>query len=172
MKSWCVLKGIAFLAGMVFISGITPGEADAGYYVSKHSGSGVNSHSSGKYYATREPWLDVDIVRTEPVRVVEHRTVEHHHHYYNDDNDYRHHRPHKFYRHHYHKKHRLPPGWYSRVRRGCVMPADLYVYREPVPQYVMVQMPPQPPGVVHVMIGGKVIRLMEATRTIMDVFEI
>lgn len=176
MKTGCVLKGIAFLAGTVILSGIAPSWANAEYYVSKHSGSkeySSKNYNSERYHASREPWLDVDIVKTEPPRVVYQTTVQHA--YYDDDDRYEHgYHKHNKHRHHHnhHKKCGPPPGWYKRVSRGCVMPYDIYAYREPVPQYVLVQMPPQPPGVVHIMVGGKVIRLMEATRTIMDVFDI
>lgn len=169
MKTGCLIKGIVLLAGMFIFSSIAPSAVHAEYYVSKHS--------SAWYHSSREPWLDVNIVSPAPARVVGYRTTEHRY-YYNDDNDddddryldsdHWHHKKHHDY---HHKKHGPPPGWYTRVRPGYVMPPDIYVYREPVPQYIMVNMPPQPPGVIHIMIGGKVIRLMEATRTIMDVFD-
>ena len=177
MNKGCVLKGIAFLAGTILISSIAPSGVLAEQYVSKHGG---HHRHSDHYYSSsnnnREPWIDIDIVKPEPVRIEHRTTVINHYYDDDDDDDYRH--EHRRYWHHkkHHYKHHinccLPPGWHTRIRPGCVMPSNIYVYREPVPQYVIVNMPPQPPGVVHIMVGGKVVRLMEATRTIMDVFDI
>ena len=66
----------------------------------------------------------------------------------------------------------LPPGWEMKVRRGEVMPVEIYERCNPLPKDVMVQLPPQPPGTVLVVIGGKVARLLAATREILDVFEV
>lgn len=176
MKKGCVLKGIAFLAGTFVFSVIAPSGVHAEYYVSKHREAN-RSHLAQRHNVSNEPWIDVDVVRTEPERVIYHQTVENHY-YYDDDDDershrrHRHYKPHKYHHNHHRRNCCLPPGWYTRIKRGCVIPSDIYVYREPVPSYVLVKMPPQPPGVVHIMVGGKVIRLMEATKTIMDVFEI
>jgi len=177
MNKGCVLKGIAFIAGAIFFSGVAPSGVHAEHYVSKHSGG--NTYYSSNHHGSKDPWLDVDIVQPRPTVVEYHRTVVEHH--YDDDDRYehRHHNKHHHSYSHHKKRHYshhngccLPSGWHTRIRRGCVMPSDIYVYREPVPQHVLVTMPPQPPGVVHIMVGGKVVRLMEASRTIMDVFDI
>lgn len=181
MYKGCVLKGIAFLAGAIIFSSIAPSGVHAEHYVSKHGGGNSYSSYSSNHHGSKEPWLDVDIVQPQPARVEYHRTVVQHNYYEDDDDDryeHKHHKKRHYYSHH--NKHRhshhngccLPNGWYTRIRRGCVMPYDIYEYREAVPQHVLVTMPPQPPGVVHIMVGGKVVRLMEATRTIMDVFDI
>lgn len=174
MNKGCVLKGIAFIAGAILFSSIAPSGVHAEHYVSNHGGGDKHSRHnySSNHHGSRDPWIDVDIVTPQPARVEYHTTVQHNY-YYDDDDDRYEHKHHKKHHHHYHhKKCCLPSGWYTRVRQGCVIPSDIYVYREPVPQHVLVTMPPQPPGVVHIMVGGKVIRLVEATRTIMDVFDI
>lgn len=66
----------------------------------------------------------------------------------------------------------LPPGWQDKVRRGEVMPVDVYEQASRLPDEVMVQLPPQPPGTILVAVGGKVARLILATREILDVFEV
>lgn len=66
----------------------------------------------------------------------------------------------------------LPPGWQKKVARGEVMPSEVYKYSTRVPQDVWAKLPPQPPGTVIVNVEGKVVRLMEATRTIIDVLEL
>jgi len=166
-----VLKGIAFLAGAILFSSFAPSGVHAEHYVSKHDGD----RYSGDHHSRKDPWIDIDIVNPQPARIEYHKTVQHR--YYNDyDDDRYEYRDHKRYKkhHHYSRPHQRccpPQGWYTRVKRGYVIPSDIYEYREPVPQRVLVTMQPQPPGVVHIMIGGKVIRLVEATRTIMDVFD-
>ncbi|WP_156906681.1 hypothetical protein [Desulforegula conservatrix] len=169
MKTDRILNAIVLLSGMFIFLFIAPSWVQAGYYVSKHGG--IN-HTPAGYHSYKEPWLDVNIFSPVPSRVQEYRTYERHYNNYDDDGYmYSDHNHHKKYHYKHHKKHGPPPGWYTRVRPGYVMPPDIYVYREPVPQYIMVKMPPQPPGVIHVMIGGKIVRLMEATLTIMDVFD-
>ncbi len=66
----------------------------------------------------------------------------------------------------------LPPGWEMKLRRGEILPVEVYQHCNPLPKQVMVQLPPQPPGTVLVVIGGKVARLLAATREILDVFEV
>lgn len=66
----------------------------------------------------------------------------------------------------------LPPGWEKKVCKGEVLSADVYEQCEPLPQEVVVKLPPQPPGTVIVTIGGKVARILAATREILDVFDV
>lgn len=66
----------------------------------------------------------------------------------------------------------LPPGWQKKVARGEVMPPEVYKQSTRVPQDVWVTLPPQPPGTTIVNVEGKVVRLMEATRTIIDVLDL
>jgi hypothetical protein len=66
----------------------------------------------------------------------------------------------------------LPPGWENKFRRGEILPVEVYQQCHPLPREVMVQLPPQPPGTILISIGGKVARLLSATREILDVFEV
>ncbi len=66
----------------------------------------------------------------------------------------------------------LPPGWQKKVARGEVMPLDVYYQSRPLPKEIIGILPPPPPGTVIVTLEGKVVRLLEATRTIVDVFDL
>lgn len=66
----------------------------------------------------------------------------------------------------------LPPGWQKKVAAGEVMPIEVYKAATPLPPEIVLKLPPPPRGVIHVTIEGKVVRLLEATREIIDVFEI
>lgn len=66
----------------------------------------------------------------------------------------------------------LPPGWEAKLRRGEIMPSEIYAQCHPLPPEVVRQLPPSPPGTVTVVISGKVVRLIQATREILDVFEV
>jgi hypothetical protein len=66
----------------------------------------------------------------------------------------------------------LPPGWEAKLRQGETMPPEVYAQCHPLPPEVVRQLPPSPPGTITVVIGGKVVRLIQATREILDVFEV
>jgi hypothetical protein len=66
----------------------------------------------------------------------------------------------------------LPPGWQKKVARGEVMDTAVYAQTKPIPVELVKQLPPQPDGTIIVTVEGKLVRLIEATRTILDVFEI
>ena len=66
----------------------------------------------------------------------------------------------------------LPPGWQKKVARGEVMSDDVYYQSRPLPREIIKILPPPPPGTVIVTVEGKVVRLLEATRTIVDVFDL
>jgi hypothetical protein len=66
----------------------------------------------------------------------------------------------------------LPPGWQAKLRRGEVMPLNVYERCDRLPPDLVRQLPPPPRGTVLVVISGKVVRLIEATREILDVFEV
>jgi hypothetical protein len=66
----------------------------------------------------------------------------------------------------------LPPGWQKKIARGEVMDRQVYAHAHPLPVDLARRLPPQPAGVVTVQLEGKVVRLAEATLTILDVFDI
>ena len=66
----------------------------------------------------------------------------------------------------------LPPGWQRKLATGQVMEAEVYRQCEPLPQEVIVHLPPPPPGTILVRIEGKVVRLAQATLEILDVFDV
>jgi len=66
----------------------------------------------------------------------------------------------------------LPPGWQKKVARGEVLDPDVYRHAACLPEELIKKLPPAPDGTVLVKVEGKVIRLYEATRTILDVFDI
>jgi hypothetical protein len=66
----------------------------------------------------------------------------------------------------------LPPGWQKKVARGEVMPADVYKHTEPLSKVILVKLPPQPRGTILVKVEGKIVRLVEATKTIIDVLDL
>jgi len=66
----------------------------------------------------------------------------------------------------------LPPGWQNKLARGQAMPQDVYEHAQLLPVAVLKNLPPQPPGTILVKVEGKVVRLAEATRTVLDVFDL
>lgn len=65
----------------------------------------------------------------------------------------------------------LPPGWQQKIARGEVLLPAVYAQAQPLPEIVIRKLPPPPAGTVLVIIDGKLLRLLEATHTILDVFE-
>ena len=66
----------------------------------------------------------------------------------------------------------LPPGWQKKIARGEVLAPAVYAQTQPLPEVVIRKLPPPPAGTILVTIDGKLVRLLEATRTILDVFEL
>ena len=66
----------------------------------------------------------------------------------------------------------LPPGWQMKIARGEVMSADVYNAAQPLPDGLRKMLPPSPKGSELITIDGKIVRLLGATRTILDVFEL
>jgi hypothetical protein len=66
----------------------------------------------------------------------------------------------------------LPPGWQKKIARGEVLPPAVYAQVQPLPEVVIRKLPPPPAGTILVTIDGKLVRLLEATHTILDVSEL
>jgi hypothetical protein len=66
----------------------------------------------------------------------------------------------------------LPPGWQKKLQSGSRIDPVVYASSRPLPPDVLRRMPPPQPGTVLVTIDGKLVRLMEATMTILDVFDV
>jgi len=66
----------------------------------------------------------------------------------------------------------LPPGWQKNVARGEVLDDDVFWQSHPLPSDLADKLPQQPPGTIIVTIGGKAVRLFEATRTIIDILDL
>ncbi|MGH7353532.1 MAG: hypothetical protein ACRELS_03025 [Candidatus Rokuibacteriota bacterium] len=66
----------------------------------------------------------------------------------------------------------LPPGWQKKVARGEVMTDDIHRHSVPLPKEVLIRLPPPPQGTILVKVEGKIVRLLEATKTIIDVFDL
>jgi hypothetical protein len=66
----------------------------------------------------------------------------------------------------------LPPGWQKKLVKGETMSADVYRQCHPLPDDVIVRLPPPPSGTILVTIEGKVVRLARATLEILDVFDV
>jgi len=66
----------------------------------------------------------------------------------------------------------LPPGWQKKMVQGQTMPEQVYRQCEPLPDEVVIKLPPQPAGTIIVTIEGKVARLVRATMEILDVFDV
>ncbi len=66
----------------------------------------------------------------------------------------------------------LPPGWQKKIIRGEVIDAEIYKYAVHVPYDLIKRLPPQPKGTVLIKVEGKIVRLLETTGTILDVFDL
>lgn len=66
----------------------------------------------------------------------------------------------------------LPPGWQKKLAKGEVLDRDLYLRAVPLTVEELHGLPPSPAGTKLLRIENKIIRVMDATRTILDVFEV
>lgn len=62
----------------------------------------------------------------------------------------------------------LPPGWQKKLAEGRRLPDDLYYQGYPLPDSVL----RTPGGYSDVVIDNEVVRILDATQTIMDVFQL
>ncbi len=66
----------------------------------------------------------------------------------------------------------LPPGWQKKMARGYVMEDRIYRHAEILPGVLLGRLPPQPRGTVLIRIEGKIVRLAQATREIIDILDL
>lgn len=65
------------------------------------------------------------------------------------------------------KQDKLPPGWQKKLHRGAVLDDDLYAHAHRLPAKETPYH--ERDGVITVVIGGKLVRLVEETHEILDV---
>lgn len=66
----------------------------------------------------------------------------------------------------------LPPGWQKKLARGEVVSEPIFREMRRLPDEIILKLPKQPKGTVLMAVDGKVVRLAEATKTILDVFDL
>ncbi|WP_461515779.1 hypothetical protein [Porticoccus sp.] len=64
----------------------------------------------------------------------------------------------------------LPPGWQRKVARGEVLDADIYNHSYSLPDDIRRRLPRDIDGTSLRRIDDRVVRVMDATRTVLDVF--
>ena len=66
----------------------------------------------------------------------------------------------------------LPPGWQMKVARGEVMDYDVYSNANHLPEVLLRKLSTIPEGTVLLQVGNKIVKVIEASRKIVDLFEI
>ena len=66
----------------------------------------------------------------------------------------------------------LPPGWQMKVARGEVMDYEAYNSASPLPEELLRKLSTIPEGTVLIQVGNKIVKVIEASRKIVDLFEI
>ncbi|WP_461482002.1 hypothetical protein, partial [Porticoccus sp.] len=66
----------------------------------------------------------------------------------------------------------LPPGWQRKVARGEVLDSELYGHSRSLPEEFLHRLPRSVDGTSLRRIDDRVVRIMDATRTILDVYYI
>lgn len=66
----------------------------------------------------------------------------------------------------------LPPGWQRKLNKGSVLDKRVYDAASPVDDSMQVQLPAGPNGTIDLRVEGKIVRIYQATRIILDVFDI
>lgn len=66
----------------------------------------------------------------------------------------------------------LPPGWEKKLQRGEVLSEDVYRYGQPLPEDLKRQLPFTPEGSEIIEVEGKVIRVLESSREIIDILNL
>lgn len=67
---------------------------------------------------------------------------------------------------------KLPPGWQKKLAKGEVLDAKVYANAEPLSEKEKNKLPPSPAGTKLLKIENKIIRILDSTRTILDIFEV
>lgn len=66
----------------------------------------------------------------------------------------------------------LPPGWQKKIARGEVLDADLYRQSTPLPEDLLNRLPTDANGTELRLLGDRVLRIIDDTRAILDVFTV
>ncbi|MHC9510287.1 hypothetical protein [Kangiella sp. M94] len=66
----------------------------------------------------------------------------------------------------------LPPGWEKKLQRGEVLSEDVYRYGQPLPLDLRKQLPVAPVGSEIIEVEGKIIRVLENSREIIDILNL
>jgi hypothetical protein len=66
----------------------------------------------------------------------------------------------------------LPPGWQKKVAKGEVLDADIYSHSKKVPYELIKDLEQQPEDTELIKVEGKIIRILKATRSILDEFDL
>ncbi len=66
----------------------------------------------------------------------------------------------------------LPPGWQKKVTIGQIMPPEVWEVACPLPKDLVIKLPPAPAGTITVAVEGKVVRLLEKTKEILDILDL
>ncbi len=66
----------------------------------------------------------------------------------------------------------LPPGWQMKVARGEVMDYEVYNNASPLPEELLRKLSSIPEGAVLLQVGNKIVKVIEASRKIVDLFEL
>ena len=67
---------------------------------------------------------------------------------------------------------KLPPGWEKKLHPGEIVTAEIWSESHPLPKEIIVKLPPPPVGTILIAVEGKVARVLEKTREILDVFDV
>lgn len=65
------------------------------------------------------------------------------------------------------KQGKLPPGWEKKLHPGAVLERDIYAHAHRIPPEDTVY--DEPEGVITIRVGGKVARVIEETREVVEV---
>lgn len=66
----------------------------------------------------------------------------------------------------------LPPGWQKKLQKGAVLEPTVVSHGTPVSERIRVTLPLGQKGSIDITLDGKVVRLDEVTRKVIDVFDV